>query len=399
MQKITVGVVYGGRSVEHEVSVISAVQAMHSLDTAKYNIVPIYMSKEGVWYTGDMLLDMNSYRDLPALLTKATKVYVTATCGEHKLYTEKKGLFGKQQELDIDVILPVTHGAHGEDGCLQGLLEMLNIPYAGPTLLGASVGMDKVMMKAVLEQAKIPLVPYMWFDADAWYTDKAAKVKEIETSIGYPVIVKPANLGSSVGINKASNADELISALDEAASFSMRLLVEKCVTELREINCSVLGLGSDCRASVCEEPITSNEFLTYADKYSGGGKGAKGAKGGGKGMSSAARQIPADLPAEVTAEIQRLAKASFTALDGAGVARIDFLLDKADNSVYVNEINTIPGSLSFYLWKPTGLEYGALLSELIDIAFRRQRRKDSLTFSYDSNILASAGGFKTGIKK
>lgn len=403
MQKIRLGVIYGGPSVEHEIAIISAVQAMSAADESKYHIVPIYISKDGLWYTGDELKDMAAYADLSGLKGRLKRVYMKADRGAHMLIAKGRGLFAKDEEIALDVILPVMHGAHGEDGCLQGFLELLNIPYAGPGVLAAAVGMDKIMMKNVLAANGLSVLTGVWFTADEWYAAQDEKLAEAEEKLGYPMIVKPANLGSSVGIARAANRDELIAALNEAAGFSARLLIEPCLDERREINCSVLGYGAKSRASVCEEPLTDNAFLTYQDKYLSGTESAKGgkiggAKTGGKpgakaGMSSSKRQVPADLPENMAAEIQNMSQRAFVALDGCGVARVDVLIDKRDNRIYINEINTIPGSLSFYLWQAGGLEFPDLIDELVNAALARQRAKDKLTFSYDTNILA---GFAKG---
>lgn len=403
MQKIRLGVIYGGPSVEHEIAIISAVQAMSAADESKYHIVPIYISKDGLWYTGDELKDMAAYADLSGLKGRLKRVYMKADRGAHMLIAKGRGLFAKDEEIALDVILPVMHGAHGEDGCLQGFLELLNIPYAGPGVLAAAVGMDKIMMKNVLAANGLSVLTGVWFTADEWYAAQDEKLAEAEEKLGYPMIVKPANLGSSVGIARAADRDELIAALNEAAGFSARLLIEPCLDERREINCSVLGYGAKSRASVCEEPLTDNAFLTYQDKYLSGGESAKGgkiggAKTGGKpgakaGMSSSKRQVPADLPENMAAEIQNMSQRAFVALDGCGVARVDVLIDKRDNRIYINEINTIPGSLSFYLWQAGGLEFPDLIDELVNAALARQRAKDKLTFSYDTNILA---GFAKG---
>ncbi len=413
MQKIRLGVIYGGPSVEHEIAVISAAQAMAAADTGKYEITPIYISKDGQWYTGQRLLDIAAYADLPRLLKECSRVHMTADRGAHKLVTEAKGWFARPQELPLDVILPVMHGAHGEDGCLQGFLELLNIPYAGPGVLAAAVGMDKIMMKNILAANGLPVLDAVWFTAEEWFGGRDAKMTEIESRLGYPVIVKPADLGSSVGIAKAGDAGELAAALDNAASFSRRLLIEPCLEDMREINCSVLGYGAKLRASVCEEPLTDSAFLTYQDKYMGGGKGAKGSKGvkgtktdirpvkggaKGGGMSSARRCIPADLSPERTQEIQEVSQRAFVALDGCGVARIDVMIDRTQDKVYVNEINTIPGSLSFYLWQESGLDFAGLIDELVESALWRQRNKEKLVYSYDTNILATFAGGSGGIK-
>lgn len=406
MQKIRLGVIYGGPSVEHEIAIISAVQAMAAADESKYQVVPIYISKEGLWYSGEELKDMSAYADLSGLKSRLKRVYMKADRGEHKLIAKGKGFFAKDEEIALDVMLPVMHGAHGEDGCLQGFLEMLNIPYAGPGVLAAAVGMDKIMMKNVLAANGLSVLPGVWFTADEWYAERDERLAEAEEKLGYPMIVKPANLGSSVGISRAGDRAELIAALNEAAGFSGRLLLEPCLDERREINCSVLGYGAKSRASVCEEPLTDNAFLTYQDKYLSGGDSAKGGKQGGAklgtktgakaGMGSSKRQVPADLPENVAAEIQNMSRRAFVALDGCGVARVDVLIDKRDDRVYINEINTIPGSLSFYLWQACGVDFALLIDELVNSALARQRAKDKLTFSYDTNILAgfSKGGTK-----
>ncbi len=399
MQKIRLAVIYGGPSVEHEIAIISAVQAMAAVDLSKYDVIPIFITKEGQWYTGEALKEMSNYADLKSLKGKCQSVSIKANRNEHRLVIPAKGFFGKEQYMDIDVMFPVMHGAYGEDGCLQGLLEILNIPYAGPSVLGAAVGMDKIMMKNVLEANGLPVVEYCWFTSHVWFDNQEVVIDEVESKLGYPVIVKPANLGSSVGINKANNRDELIYAFEDVVGFTERLLVERCVTSLREINCSVLGGAGKVRASVCEEPITDNDFLTYQDKYMGGGSGAKGAKGGktsgtkSQGMSSLSRQIPANLPVETSKAIQDMVTAGFVALDGFGVARIDVIIDEAIDKIYINEINTIPGSLSFYLWEATDMPFNELIDELVNLALKRKRNKEKLTLSYDTNILA---GFKNG---
>lgn len=411
MQKIRLGVVYGGPSVEHEISVISAVQAMHAADEQKYEVVPVYISKEGLWYTGEALLDMAAYANLPALLQRCRRVHMPADRGAHKLIAKGKGLFAKDAELPLDVVLPVMHGAHGEDGCMQGFWELLNIPYAGPGVLAAAVGMDKIMMKDVLAANGLPVLPGLWFTAEDWFADRAGKLRQAEAELGFPIMVKPANLGSSVGIARADDADALAAALDEAAGFSRRLLLEPCLTDMREINCSVLGYGDKLRASVCEEPLTENSFLTYQDKYMGG-SGAKGGAKGAKmlakgapgakqaGMSTSRRRVPADLPPEQTEAVQKMVRQAFVALDGCGVARIDVMLDVKTDKLYINEINTIPGSLSFYLWEASGLPFDELIDELVESALWRQRTKEKLTFSYETNILAGfgAGGGVKGAK-
>ena len=381
--KIRVGVFFGGRSVEHEVAIISALQTIHAIDQNIYSVVPVYISKQGIWYTGDALLEMENFRDMPGLLAQCRPINISANAGEHKISSYPQGLFKKVISEEIDVAFPVMHGAHGEDGCLQGLFEIMDIPYVGPNVLAAAAGMDKIAMKAMFMASGLKMVRHCWFYAKHWLTDQARIIRQVEEEVGYPVIVKPANLGSSVGITPAADREQLTEAVELARSFSQRILVEEMVTDLREINCAVLGDYETQQTSVCEEPISAGEFLSYQDKYLSGG--------GGKGMSSTKRRIPADISPEMTDEIQSMAKKAFLALDCAGVCRMDFLVDRGSGQVYINEANTIPGSLSYYLWEAAGKPFTQLTTELIKLALKRQREKENLVFSYTTNILAGNG--------
>ncbi len=394
--KTNVAVFFGGRSVEHEISCISANQAMRAFNPDKYNVIPIYISKQGRWYTGDVLKEMGNYRDLNALISNAEEVYMRPEYGDYNLYRVdvKGGLFSKKNPVvaELHVAIPVLHGTNGEDGVFEGLLETIGIPFAGCNTLSSANGMDKITMKMILRECDIPVVDYVWFTDRQWLSDKNPIVEKIEKKLGYPVIVKPANLGSSVGIGKASNREELIARINDAEQFSHRLIVEHMVEQLKEINCSVLGDADDHQSSVCEEPFKSGDFLSYADKY--GGKKRTGAKG----MQGSDKRIPADLPDATTKEIQRIAGETFRVLSCHGVSRIDVMIDEKDNSIYVNEINTIPGSLSFYLWEASGISFSQLMDKLVALALKRKRDLDRKTFSYDQNIFALGGGVKGGVK-
>ncbi|MCR4963587.1 MAG: D-alanine--D-alanine ligase [Firmicutes bacterium] len=381
MEKITVGVIFGGRTVEHEVSIISALQAMLSLDTDKYQVVPIYISKEGRWYSGDNLMKLENFRDMPALLKQAREVCYSPAFGEQILF-ERFPARRKIWQQRIDVMLPVVHGTFVEDGCLQGLLELSGIPYAGPGVLGSACGMDKIAMKAVLKEADIPVVDFYGFYFQQWQEDQQKIVDILEEKLRYPLIVKPANLGSSVGIGLARDRETLISRIETAGEYACRILVENAVEPLREINCAVLGKPGDIKLSLCEEPYSKEEILSFADKY---------LSSSAKGMSGAKRRIPADLPDQTAEEIRSLAARAFTALDCRGVCRVDFLLNGETGRVYVNELNTIPGSLSFYLFEPAGVPYGELLDTLIELAIDRKRQQSKLNFCFDSNILSQSG--------
>ena len=394
--KIRVGVFFGGKSVEHEVSVISAMQAIAALDEQKYQPMPIYITKDNKFYTGDNLGNIEAYKDIPAALAKATRVVLVGgeSTAQLQCYPPKK--LGNSMVGEIDVILPVTHGTNVEDGALQGYLEYLNIPYAGCDVCASAVGMDKWAMKALFKLAGLPVVDGVLTDKKRWFGDTEKEIRRMEQACGgYPVIVKPVNLGSSVGIGKAKDRAQLEQAVETAMEYATRVLVETCVPNLREINCSVLGDLDDCKASVCEEPLNATDILTFGDKYE------SGAKGGSKGMGSLSRQIPAHIPQDVTEKIQDLAVEAFRAIDGAGVARIDCMMNGETGQVYINEINTIPGSLAFYLWKERGVHFDELLDKMIWLAIKRKREKDGLTVRFDTNILANnaLGGSKGGSKQ
>lgn len=390
--KTNIGVFFGGRSTEHEISVISASQAMHAINRDKYEVTPIYISKDGKWYTGDALFEVKNYRNIPKLLKELEQVYMRPVYDDYNLYKIKKPIFGADVVTKLDVVIPVLHGSNGEDGIFEGVLETIGIPFAGCNTLSSANGMDKVTMKKILQANDIPVVEYVWFTDKQWYKQKNELIDKIESKLGYPVIVKPANLGSSVGIGRAKNREELIDKVEDAEKYSTRLIVEKMVENLQEINCSVLGDCDDYRMSVLEEPIKSGEILSYEDKYMGGTKGAKG-------MQASQKRIPAELPDAETKKIQFLAGETFRVLSCHGVSRVDVIVDADTRDIYVNEINTIPGSLSFYLWEATGLSFEKLMDTLVSLAVKRKREQGHKTVSYSQNIFSMGGGVKGGIKK
>ena len=387
--KTNIGVFFGGRSTEHEISVISASQAMHAINRDKYDVTPIYISKQGKWYTGEALLDIANYRDVPALLAKVEEVYMEPCYGDYNLYKKKKSMFGSNVLTHLDVVIPVLHGSNGEDGIFEGVLETIGIPFAGCNTLSSANGMDKITMKMILQACDIPVVDYVWFTDKQWYAQRDELIKKIEDKIGYPVIVKPANLGSSVGIGRATNREELVEKVNGAEIYSTRIIVEDMVEDLQEINCSVLGDCDEYQASVLEEPIKSGEILSYEDKYMGGTKGAKG-------MQASQKRIPAELPEDETKRIQYLATETFRVLSCHGVSRVDVIVDRKTRDIYVNEINTIPGSLSFYLWEATGISFEQLMDRLVQLALKRKREMGLKTVSYDHNIFSLGKGLKGG---
>lgn len=389
--KIKIGVIYGGETVEHEVSVISALQAMNNLNEDKYDIVPIYKSKDRIWYTGHMLRDIEFYKEFEDEKKYATKVMLYKK-GKTFLLQRTTGIFRKDI-TDLDVILPVVHGNNVEDGSLAGLLDSIGIPYVGSHVLGGALGQDKVVMKQVMESVNLPIVPYTWFYDSEYLDNKENILKEIK-KIGYPVIVKPATLGSSIGIEVAKNEKDIESKIEDAMEYDTKIVVEKVIENLTEVNASVLGNYEYQKVSPLEEVMGEDEILSFADKYLGNAK-SKGTAS--KGMASTSRIVPARISEKLTKEIQDTAKQVFKVLNLSGVCRVDFLIDNKENKFYINEPNTCPGSLSFYLWKEAGMKYSELLDEMVSIAIKEYKHKNQKTMSFKSSIFDGFNGSK-GLK-
>lgn len=389
--KIKIGVIYGGETVEHEVSVISALQAMNNLNEDKYDIVPIYISKDRIWYIGHMLRDIEFYKEFEDEKKYATKVMLYKK-GKTFLLQRTTGLFRKDI-TDLDVILPVVHGNNVEDGSLAGLLDSIGIPYVGSHVLGGALGQDKVVMKQVMESVNLPILPYTWFYDSEYLDNKEDILKEIK-KIGYPVIVKPATLGSSIGIEVAKNEKDIESKIEDAMEYDTKIVVEKVIENLTEVNASVLGNYEYQKVSPLEEVMGEDEILSFADKYLGNAK-SKGTAS--KGMASTSRIVPARIPEKLTKEIQDTAKQVFKVLNLSGVCRVDFLIDNKENKFYINEPNTCPGSLSFYLWKEAGMKYSELLDEMVSIAIKEYKHKNQKTMSFKSSIFDGFNGSK-GLK-
>ncbi|MDD6380198.1 MAG: D-alanine--D-alanine ligase [Lachnospiraceae bacterium] len=391
--KTRVAVLYGGKSVEHEVSVISGIQALMNIDTEKYETIPVYITKQNEFYVGDDIGKIEAYKDIKGLLERSQKVVWVNEGDKVVLSPYPKKMFGGMKDIEVDVAFPVVHGTNEEDGTLMGFLKTLGVPFVGCDVTASAIGMDKYISKCVLKDVDIPVLDCVCFHEDD-YADMEKLLDTAEAKVGYPAIVKPVNSGSSVGISMARTREELTKSIDDAFTYASIVLVEHGIEKLKEINCSVLGDDSGARASVLEEPFHTKDILSYQDKYESGG-----GKTGSKGMASVQRKIPADLPEETTKQIQEYAVRAFKAFGCNGVARIDFMIDEETGKLYFNEINTIPGSLSFYLWEPTGLGYKDLLDQLIQMALKRARKYQNLTFTFDTNILDSAsfGGAK-GVK-
>ena len=354
-KKIKVGVIFGGRSGEHEVSLVSAESVIKALDRTKYNVIPIGITKRGEWVASE------------ELKVKSEKLL--------ELFKQGKIKNGSRLPpkilTKVDVVFPVLHGTFGEDGTIQGLFEMLNIPYVGASVLGSAVGMDKVIQKQLCEQAKLPIVKYIWFLKEKWTKSYTDILRHIEKTLKYPVFIKPANMGSSVGISKAKNRRELIDGINSAAKYDKKILVEEAVSNVREIECSVLG-SDEPIASVPGEIISSGEFYDYDAKYVDG-----------RSRST----IPAKLPKKMIEAVRNFARQVFLTTNCLGMARVDFLLDNKRQKIYVNEINTIPGftSISMYpkLWQASGLSYKNLLDTLVNLALENFKEKQKLKMVYE----------------
>lgn len=398
--KIKVGVLFGGKSVEHEISVISAIQAIGYLDKSKYDVIPIYITKNNEFYIGENVDKIESYTDINSLIKSSQRVIMVWDENKVKLIKYPQKMLSKGYVDYIDVAFPIVHGTNVEDGTLQGYLKIMNIPYVGCDVLSSSVGMDKYVMKTVLKDNGIPVLDCKCYTANVYDENEEGIIDEVEKEIGYPVIVKPVNLGSSIGISKAENRTELYDSLDTAFQYASKVLIETAVQNLKEINCSVLGDYESAEASECEEPVSSDKILTFTEKYIGDGS-AKGAKdgvkaSGSKGMATLKRKIPADITSEQRQTIRELAVKAFKCLGCSGVSRIDFMMDTKTSNIWLNEINTIPGSLSFYLWEPLGVKFPELLDKMISLALKREREGENITYTFDSNVLQGVklGGTK-----
>lgn len=399
--RIKVGVIFGGETVEHEVSIISAIQAMNKIDEEKYEVVPIYITKDREWYTGEMLKDIDIYQDLELLKTYANNVVLYYKDGSYVLQ-KKKGLF-KKVIKEIDVAFPIVHGTNVEDGVLQGYLQTIGIPFVGPNVYSAVVGQDKAFMKDIWKNANLPMTKYVWF-YDSEYREDSDKVVKKISSLKYPVIVKPATTGSSVGISVCDSEKNIKDAIDEAIQYDTKVVVEEMVSNLKEVNIAVMGNYESQKVSEIEEVLSANKFLTYTDKYIGSGKGKlKGGKisqSKSKGMASTNRKIPADLDKKMREEIETIAVEAYKTLGSSGNSRIDFLIDTKAKKVYINEINSIPGSLAFYLWEAKKIDFTKVLDEMIQIGIKDYKRRTSKTHSFETNILSgfAANGGTKGIK-
>ncbi len=388
-RKQAVGVIFGSRSVEHDVSIVTAQQVIHVMNPDRYEVVPIYITRGGKWLTGPSLTDLQTFRteNLEELMGIKEAIISPSVQHHGMIAPPVAGYLSRNTLRRLDVIFPVIHGTHGEDGTLQGVLEMADLPYVGCGVMASAVANDKIAAKALLREHGIPVIDYVALRRSEWLNNREQVLERIE-EMGYPLFVKPATLGSSIGIGRPVDRQSAIPSIDVALNFDRRVLVERAMVGAVEINCAVLG-NDEPRPSLLEQPISFEEFLTYEEKYMRGGAA--------DGMKGAERKIPAPISDELTTRIQRMAVDAFKAIDGRGTARIDFLVK--DGEPYLNEINTMPGSLAFYLWQAEGMSPSAVIDELIRLAHEAAAEKRRTMYDYRTGLVshAAARGLK-GVK-
>ena len=393
MAKTQLGVLFGSRSCEREVAIISAVQLMNHVNAETYDVIPVYISEQGVWYTGDALRDIGSYTPFDPNKKGITQVWLDTTAGSGALLAMKpgKGLFGHAEQVVVarlEVCVVVMHGLNGEDGTLQGMLELANLPYTSTGVAGSAIGMDKIMMKQFFRGAELPVLPGVWHTRAQWEKNRDMVLDHVEEALGYPVFVKPANLGSSIGVSRADDREGLIDSLELAFDYDRRVLIEQGLDKPVELNCSVLGYDDEVEASPIEMPLSGDEFLDFREKYM--------ANGGSKGMASLHRVLPAPIEDSLRDRIQQMSVDIFRMLDCKGVVRIDYMFDRATEQLFITEINTIPGSLAFYLWENAGMKYSRLIDRMVACARKAHEDKNLRNYAYTSDILRSVslGGTK-----
>ncbi len=382
--KKQIGVIFGSRSCEREVAIISAVQLMRHIDRERYDVIPVYIDEYGNWYTGGKLTDIETFKPFRPGQAGIEKVFPDLSSGSGALLAVRKspGLFSKEKMeivARVDVYIVVMHGLNGEDGTLQGLLELANVPYTSTGVAGSALGMDKIMMKQFFLGADLPVLPSVWFSRSEYEQDPEKVKRTVKDELGFPVFVKPANLGSSIGVSRADDDESLTDSFSLAFEYDRRVLVEKGLNKPIELNCSVIGYDTQTEASPIEMPINNDSFLDFSDKYL--------ASGGSKGMASLRRVLPAPIEDELKEEIQELSRRIFRMMDCKGVVRIDYMFDKESGKIFITEINTIPGSLAFYLWENAGISYSELIDRMIGIAVKAHEDKNRANYAYTSEIL------------
>lgn len=375
--KKNIGVLFGGQSVEHDVSIITGLQIIENIDKSKYNVTLFYIDKNGDWYTGNKLKDIEIYNEWEKNKKKINQFFPSLN------KKDKKNVLN-----NINVLIIGSHGTYCEDGKLQGFLELLDIPYTSSGVVGSATGMDKIIMKKIFSGMHLPVLPYIWFTKHDWKSKQKEWINKIHYTLDYPIFVKPANLGSSIGISMANNEKELINAIEIAVNYDKRILVEKGIEKAVEVNCSVVFNNGKIFVSELEEPVHWEKFLSFEDKYLRNKTKSK------TGLQTMLRKIPAEISNELKTNIKDYSEKIYRAMDCKGIVRIDYILDNEKTKVFVNEINTIPGSMSFYLWEPLGIKFKKLIDIIIDEAIKENKTKKDYIIRYDSAILKKIDGLK-----
>ena len=383
-----VSVIFGGRSSEHEVSIITGHQIMDALRVAGYRLLPIYITKDGRWYAGPKLHNITLYSSKTLSLEKIPGVQPVSLSPDRSIRELLQGknrgwsLFRSEQPMWADVFFPAVHGTMGEDGTLQGLLELADVPYVGCGVLASALGMDKVRAKALFRDAGIAVLDCISINRTEWQSDPTQIISAVESTYEYPSMVKPVCGGSSIGVTRCQNRPTLQDAIELALILDQYALVEKALSDFIEINCSVIG--PPAKASVCEQPVSSEQLLSFDDKYKRSGKNKSSAKGG---MASLQRIVPAPIDDDLRNEVQQVSVKAFETMGASGLVRIDFLYDNSEGKLFLNEINTMPGSLAFYLWEASGVPFDELVHNLIVTALDQYRERAKTRFTFEANLL------------
>jgi len=392
MDKKRVIVIFGGVSVEHDVSIITAHQVMKAIDITRYEVIPVYISLQGKWHSDDLLKDKEIFKK-KGDIKELPDVWITPFRDDLFIYKEKKvlaGKFKKREKIPFDIAFPLVHGSNGEDGTLQGLFELKNIPFVGSGSLSSAICMNKYLTKQVIHHNSIDVLPCTYIESHEWFREESEIIALIEEEFEYPVIVKPNSLGSSIGVRSASSRDELCTAIDSVFKIDTGLIIEPMLTDMIEINCAILD-GEKRVISKTEQPLSSGIFLDFETKYKKGGKGKKSgiaeeASRQSRGLEDTPRIIPAPVDQEIIDKVEEYSETAFHVLGCSGVARVDFLFDLNGGKLYLNELNTIPGSLAYYLFKDIDIDFTELTTRLLENAERVYGIRNQRTFDFKSGL-------------
>ncbi len=385
----TIGVFFGSRSPEHDISIITAQLIISGLKKLGYPYVPIYIGKSGEWYIGDELGTLKSFTADSILNSGLQEYFIDLEKSQGTLVFRKKGVMGK--EIAIDIAFPSLHGAYGEDGTIQGMFEMFNLPYVGCTVASSAIAMDKVLTKQLCTIYKLPTLPFCSFTKHEWNTGKEQVIKSIQKQLTFPMIIKPAHLGSSIAITKVKEINDLEQALEVAFHYDDKVLIEKCVEDLLDITCALLG-NDNPRPSLLQESAFDSDIFSYDDKYLNDG-------GAQLGNATKNLHIPAHIDEKTTKAIQTAAIQTFNAIGLSGISRVDFIYDKKSRKYFVSEINPLPGTLYHHLWKASGVELDEVIITLLHLAEEKHETKQSLTHTFQSDLLKHAHSIKLRVKK